>query len=77
MAKIWGFRAAKHPFRAGFPSNEAAKPKRGVYRRALALQRDALTEEGCQKIFTDRMSGAVAIGPPCMTPLNSRVAEIR
>jgi hypothetical protein len=25
----------------------------------LALQRDALTEAGCQKIFTEQMSGAV------------------
>jgi DNA invertase Pin-like site-specific DNA recombinase len=27
----------------------------------LALQRDALTEAGCQKIFTEQMSGAVAV----------------
>src|SRR5271169_5744495 len=26
----------------------------------LALQRDALTDAGCQKIFTEQMSGAVA-----------------
>ena len=26
----------------------------------LALQRDALTEAGCEKIFTEQMSGAVA-----------------
>ncbi len=26
----------------------------------LALQRDALTEAGCAKIFTEQMSGAVA-----------------
>ena len=29
----------------------------------LALQRDALTEAGCQKIFTEQMSGAVADRP--------------
>src|SRR5271156_1647960 len=29
----------------------------------LALQRDALTEAGCQKIFTEQMSGAVAERP--------------
>ena len=29
----------------------------------LALQRDALTEAGCGKIFTEQMSGAVADRP--------------
>src|ERR1051325_752773 len=29
----------------------------------LALQRDALTEAGCQKIFTEQMSGAVKDRP--------------
>jgi predicted site-specific integrase-resolvase len=29
----------------------------------LALQRDALTEAGCEKIFTEQMSGAVADRP--------------
>ena len=29
----------------------------------LALQRDALTEAGCQKIFTEQESGAVADRP--------------
>ena len=29
----------------------------------LALQRDALTEAGCQRIFTEQMSGAVADRP--------------
>jgi predicted site-specific integrase-resolvase len=29
----------------------------------LALQRDALTEVGCQKIFTEQMSGAVTDRP--------------
>jgi Resolvase, N terminal domain len=29
----------------------------------LALQRDALTEVGCQRIFTEQMSGAVAERP--------------
>jgi predicted site-specific integrase-resolvase len=29
----------------------------------LALQRDALTEAGCQKIFTEQMSGAVTDRP--------------
>src|SRR6516164_1893033 len=29
----------------------------------LALQRDALTEEGCTKIFTEQMSGAVTDRP--------------
>jgi DNA invertase Pin-like site-specific DNA recombinase len=43
----------------------------------LALQRDALTEAGCEKIFTEQMSGAVADRPPCMTPSNSRAAAIR
>ena len=40
----------------------------------LALQRDALTEAGCQRIFTEQMSGVVTIGRLCMTPLNSRAA---
>ena len=31
--------------------------------RNLALQRDALTEPGCAKIFTEQMSGAVADRP--------------
>ena len=29
----------------------------------LALQRDALTEAGCRKIFTEQMSGAVTNRP--------------
>jgi predicted site-specific integrase-resolvase len=29
----------------------------------LALQRDALTEAGCQKIFTEQLSGAVTDRP--------------
>ena len=29
----------------------------------LALQRDALTEAGCRKIFTEQMSGAVTDRP--------------
>ena len=29
----------------------------------LALQRDALAEVGCQKIFTEQMSGAVTDRP--------------
>jgi DNA invertase Pin-like site-specific DNA recombinase len=29
----------------------------------LALQRDALTEAGCTKIFTEQMSGAVTDRP--------------
>jgi len=29
----------------------------------LALQRDALTEAGCQRIFTEQMSGAVTDRP--------------
>jgi hypothetical protein len=29
----------------------------------LALQRDALTEAGCEKIFTEQMSGAVTDRP--------------
>jgi DNA invertase Pin-like site-specific DNA recombinase len=29
----------------------------------LSLQRDALTEAGCEKIFTEQMSGAVADRP--------------
>jgi DNA invertase Pin-like site-specific DNA recombinase len=29
----------------------------------LALQRDALTEAGCAKIFTEQMSGAVTDRP--------------
>jgi DNA invertase Pin-like site-specific DNA recombinase len=31
--------------------------------QSLALQRDALTEAGCQKIFTEQMSGAVTDRP--------------
>jgi hypothetical protein len=33
----------------------------------LALQRDALTEAGCQKIFTEQMSGAVADRPALLS----------
>jgi hypothetical protein len=40
----------------------------------LALQRDALTEAGCQKIFTEQMSGAVAERPALHDHSNSRAA---
>jgi hypothetical protein len=40
----------------------------------LALQRDALTEAGCAKIFTEQMSGAVKDRPVYMTLSNSRAA---
>ena len=43
----------------------------------LALQRDALTEAGCAKIFTEQMSGAVTDRRLYMTRSNSRVAAIR
>ena len=43
----------------------------------LALQRDALTEAGCQRIFTEQMSGAVADRPALHAPLNSRAAATR
>jgi DNA invertase Pin-like site-specific DNA recombinase len=43
----------------------------------LALQRDALTEAGCQKIFTEQMSGAVADRPALLTRSNSRAALTR
>jgi DNA invertase Pin-like site-specific DNA recombinase len=43
----------------------------------LALQRDALTEAGCEKIFTEQISGAVADRQPCTTPSNSRAAATR
>jgi hypothetical protein len=42
----------------------------------LALQRDALTEAGCQKIFTEQMSGAVTDRPAYMTRSNLRAAPI-
>jgi DNA invertase Pin-like site-specific DNA recombinase len=35
----------------------------------LALQRDALTEAGCQRIFTEQMSGAVTDRPALHDPL--------
>jgi DNA invertase Pin-like site-specific DNA recombinase len=43
----------------------------------LALQRDALTEAGCQKIFTEQMSDAVTDRPPFMTPSSLRAAATR
>ena len=42
----------------------------------LALQRDALTEAGCAKIFTKQMSGAVKDRRLCMRA-NSRTAAMR
>ena len=35
----------------------------GYARVNLALQRDALSEAGCQRIFTEQMSGAVTDRP--------------
>src|ERR1700757_1109122 len=43
----------------------------------LALQRDALTEAGCTKIFTEQMSGAVTDRQLYMTHSNSRGAATR
>ena len=43
----------------------------------LALQRDALTEAGCQKIFTEQMSGAVADRPALHDALELRAAATR
>ena len=37
--------------------------------RNLALQRDALTEAGCEKIFIEQMSGAVTDRPELMAAL--------
>jgi DNA invertase Pin-like site-specific DNA recombinase len=50
-------------------SHTPAKPMLIGYARVstvdqnLALQRDALTEAGCAKIFTEQMSGAVTVRP--------------
>jgi hypothetical protein len=50
-------------------SHTTSKPKLIGYARVstvdqnLALQRDALTEAGCEKIFTEQMSGAVGDRP--------------
>ena len=38
----------------------------------LALQRDALTEAGCAKIFTEQMSGAVTDRPALRDALEFR-----
>jgi DNA invertase Pin-like site-specific DNA recombinase len=35
----------------------------------LALQRDALTEAGCEHIYTEQLSGAVTERPELMTAL--------
>jgi hypothetical protein len=43
----------------------------------LVLQRDALTEARCTKIFTEQMSGAVTDRPALLTRSNSRVAATR
>jgi Resolvase, N terminal domain len=43
----------------------------------IALQRDALTEAGCAKIFTEQMSGAVTDRPALRDALNSRAAATR
>jgi predicted site-specific integrase-resolvase len=43
----------------------------------LALQRDALTEAGCAKIFIEQMSGAVADRPALHDASNSRAAATR
>ena len=43
----------------------------------LALQRDALTEAGCTKIFTEQMSGLLQSARLYMTRSNSRAAATR
>jgi predicted site-specific integrase-resolvase len=43
----------------------------------LALQRDALTEAGCQKMFTEQMSGAVTDRPGHETPHDRALRIIR
>jgi DNA invertase Pin-like site-specific DNA recombinase len=43
----------------------------------LALQRDALTEAGCEKIFTEQRGVRSRIGRPCMTLSNSDEAATR
>src|SRR6201988_4818779 len=43
----------------------------------LALQRGALTEAGCTKIFTEQMSARSRIGPHCNRTLTFCEAEIK
>jgi DNA invertase Pin-like site-specific DNA recombinase len=43
----------------------------------LALQRDALTEAGCAKIYTEQMPGAVTDRPALHDALESRAAATR
>jgi hypothetical protein len=42
-----------------------------------ALQRDALAEAGCGRIFTEQLSGAARIDQLCATRWNSRAAATR
>jgi len=64
-AKAW----QGHSASAGIDGRAAAKPMLIGYARVstvdqnLALQRDALTEAGCETIYTEQMSGAVADRP--------------
>src|ERR1700688_2206941 len=43
----------------------------------LALQRDALTEAGCEKIFTEQMSGAVVDRPALRDAMESPVKNVK
>lgn len=43
----------------------------------LALQRDALTEAGCQKMFTEQMSGAVTDRPALRKEHKARARAFR
>jgi DNA invertase Pin-like site-specific DNA recombinase len=39
----------------------------------LALQRDALTAAGCERIFTDTMTGTSTERPVCMAVTNQAI----
>src|SRR5580704_9734448 len=53
----------KHPVAAKLARARSSDARVSTVDQNLALQRDALTEAGCQRVFTEQMSGAVADRP--------------